>query len=100
MTNWQSWFPPRGTGEVLREQRQALVQRELLLDAMVQNTPVAMLLVAAGGDGGWRVVFANVAARKLLNGGWKLEGRSFDDLIAASAGGVRAAWRAVATVFS
>src|SRR3970040_2232392 len=31
-------------GEVLREQRQALVQRELLLDTMVQNTPVAMLL--------------------------------------------------------
>src|SRR5690606_41037620 len=31
-------------GDTLREQRQALVQRELLLDTMVQNTPVAMLL--------------------------------------------------------
>src|SRR5206468_10843894 len=32
-------------GDVLREQRLDLVQRELLLDTMVQNTPVAMLLV-------------------------------------------------------
>ena len=71
-------------GEVLREQRQGLVQRELLLDAMVQNTPVAMLLIAAGGDGGRRIVFANIAARKLLNSGWKLEGRRFEDLLAVA----------------
>ena len=71
-------------GEVLREQRQSLVQRELLLDTMVQNTPVAMLLVAAGGDGQRRVVFANVAARKLLHGGWKLEGQRFEELLAAA----------------
>ena len=69
-------------GEVLREQRQGLVQRELLLDTMIQNTPVAMLLVAAGGDGERRVVFANLAARKLLHGGWKLEGQRFDELAA------------------
>ena len=69
-------------GAVLREQRQGLVERELLLDTMVQNTPVAMLLVAAGGDGERRVVFANLAARKLLHGGWKLEGQRFDDLLA------------------
>ncbi len=68
-------------GDVLREQRQSLVQRELLLDTMVQNTPVAMLLLASGGDGVRRVVFANVAARKLLHGGWKLEGQNFDMLL-------------------
>jgi two-component system, NtrC family, nitrogen regulation sensor histidine kinase NtrY len=68
-------------GEVLREQRQALVQRELLLDTMVQNTPVAMLLLATGGDGVQRVVFSNLAARKLLNGGWKMEGRRFAELL-------------------
>jgi len=68
-------------GDVLREQRQGLVQRELLLDTMVQNTPVAMLLLATGGDGVRRVVFANVAARKLLHGGWKLEGQNFDLLL-------------------
>ncbi len=71
-------------GEVLREQRQGLVQRELLLDTMVQNTPVAMLLVAAGGDAAQRVVFANVAARKLLHGGWKLEGQRFEELLTAA----------------
>ena len=38
-------------GQVLRQQRQDLVQRELLLDTMVQNTPVAMLLSAGGGNG-------------------------------------------------
>lgn len=68
-------------GEVLREQRQSLVQRELLLDTMVQHTPVAMLLVAPGGDGRRRVAFANIAARKLLNSGWKMEGHHFDELL-------------------
>jgi nitrogen fixation/metabolism regulation signal transduction histidine kinase len=69
-------------GEVLRQQRQGLVQRELLLDTMIQNTPVAMLLVAAGGDGKRRVVFSNLAARRLLHGGWKLEGERMEDLVA------------------
>ncbi len=57
-------------GDVLREQRLGLVQRELLLDTMVQNTPVAMLLTAEGGA----IVYANLAARQLLHGGRKLEG--------------------------
>ncbi|MBG9388631.1 sensor histidine kinase [Caenimonas aquaedulcis] len=57
-------------GDVLREQRVQLVQRELLLDTMVQNTPVAMLLVQEGGP----VVFANIAARQLLHRGRRIEG--------------------------
>jgi nitrogen fixation/metabolism regulation signal transduction histidine kinase len=69
-------------GEVLREQRQNLVQRELLLDSMVQNTPVAMLLSAAGGDGIRRVAYANLTARKLLFDGRKLEGQRLDTLLA------------------
>ena len=68
-------------GEVLREQRQSLIQRELMLDAMLQNTPVAMLLVAAGGDGVRRITFSNIAARKLLHGGWRLEGQRIDALL-------------------
>ncbi len=71
----------RELGDVLREQRQGLVQRELLLDTMVQNTPVAMLLIAAGGDGISRVVFSNLAARKLLHGGWKLEGQRMEGVL-------------------
>ncbi|XLZ68263.1 HAMP domain-containing sensor histidine kinase [Massilia sp. SR12] len=65
-------------GEVLREQRLGLVQRELLLDTMVQHTPVAMLLVADGGA----IVFANTAARQLLHEGRKLEGLHLADLLA------------------
>ncbi|MGE8280347.1 MAG: sensor histidine kinase [Stenotrophomonas sp.] len=68
-------------GDVLREQRQSLVQRELLLDTMVQNTPVAMLLLSDGGDGVQRVTFSNTAARKLLHGGWKLEGKRMHELL-------------------
>lgn len=71
----------RELGDVLREQRQSLVQRELLLDTMVQNTPVAMLLLAAGGDGLQRVVFSNLAARKLLHCGFKLEGQRLAELL-------------------
>lgn len=70
-------------GEVLRQQRQDLAQRELLLDTMVQNTPVAMLLSAGGGDGVRRVVYSNLAARKLLNDGRRLEGLRVDELMDA-----------------
>ena len=75
-------------GHALREQRLALVQRELLLDTMVQNTPVAMLLV----DPSRRVVHANLAARKLLGEGHKLEGQSFDALLERTPVAVREAF--------
>jgi nitrogen fixation/metabolism regulation signal transduction histidine kinase len=68
-------------GDVLREQRLGLVQRELLLDTMVQNTPVAMLLVAEGGP----IVYANIAARQLLNQGRKLEGQAIGAVLARAA---------------
>jgi two-component system nitrogen regulation sensor histidine kinase NtrY len=74
-------------GDVLRSQRLALLHRELLLDTMVQNTPVAMLLVCDGGP----VVFANLAARQLLGGGRKLEGHSLDTLLAGAAPALREA---------
>jgi two-component system nitrogen regulation sensor histidine kinase NtrY len=71
-------------GEVLREQRLDLVQRELLLDTMVQNTPVAMLLVADA-PAGRTVVYANLAARQLLFSGRKLEGHPLDAVLAQAA---------------
>ncbi len=67
-------------GDVLREQRLHLVQRELLLDTMVQNTPVAMLLVADAGP----VVYGNIAARQLLNEGRKLEGHALHAILTNS----------------
>jgi len=64
-------------GTALREQRLSLVQRELLLDTMVQNTPVAMVLL----DPARRVVLGNLAARKLLGQGRRLEGQAFDAVL-------------------
>lgn len=65
-------------GNTLREQRQNLTQRELLLDTVVQNTPVAILLV----DPAQRVVLANLAARKLLGAGRRMEGQAMDAVLA------------------
>lgn len=75
-------------GDVLREQRLALVQRELLLDTMVQNTPVAMVLV----DPSERIVHGNLAARRMLGDGRRLEGRAFDELMATAPEALRDAF--------
>lgn len=75
-------------GEALREQRLALVQRELLLDTMVQNMPVAMLLV----DPSRRIVHANLASRKLLGEGRRLDGQSFDAVLERAPDAVREAF--------
>jgi two-component system nitrogen regulation sensor histidine kinase NtrY len=72
-------------GNVLREQRLGLVQRELLLDTMVQNTPVAMLLVAESGP----IVYGNLAARQLLNQGRKLEGHNLEAILSQAAAPLR-----------
>ncbi|MDN3919633.1 sensor histidine kinase [Roseateles violae] len=60
-------------GQALREQRQHLAQRELLLDTVVQNTPVALILT----DAQERVAIANIAARQLLGDGRSLSGVDF-----------------------
>ena len=67
-------------GQALRDQRQHLVQRELLLDTVVQNTPVALVLTDAGGH----VAYANIAARQLLGEGRSLQGLDFDALLAGA----------------
>ncbi|RAP58528.1 ATP-binding protein [Oleiagrimonas sp. MCCC 1A03011] len=64
-------------GQTLREQRQHLVQRELLLDTVVQKTPVALILT----DNHRHVTYANIAARQLFNEGKSLEGEHFDSLL-------------------
>ena len=71
-------------GNVLRGQRLALVQRELLLDTMVQNTPVAMLLVGDVASAS-AIVYANLAARQLLGQGRKLEGHHLADILKSAA---------------
>lgn len=67
-------------GRVLREERQGLFQRELLLDTVVQNTPTAIVLTEPNGH----VVYANVAARQLLNVGRPLQGLPFATVVAES----------------
>jgi len=65
-------------GELLRRERLDLYQRELLLDTVIQTTPLAMLLTEAGG----RIVYSNVAARQLLHSGRKLEGLALAAVLA------------------
>ena len=57
-------------GELLRRERLDLYQRELLLDTVIQTTPLAMLLT----EERERIGYSNVAARQLLRAGRKLEG--------------------------
>jgi two-component system, NtrC family, nitrogen regulation sensor histidine kinase NtrY len=65
-------------GGVLRNQRQHLFQRELLLDTVVQNSPTALLLV----DASEHVVYTNLAACALLNGGRRMNGLDFAAIVA------------------
>jgi nitrogen fixation/metabolism regulation signal transduction histidine kinase len=74
-------------GDTLRKQRQSLVHRELLLDTMVQNTPVAMMLVDPTGH----IVYGNLAARKLLSEGRRLEGTLLSVLLEAAPESLREA---------
>jgi two-component system nitrogen regulation sensor histidine kinase NtrY len=65
--------------DALRGERQDIKSRELLLDTVLQGVPVAIVLVRDNG----RVVLSNRAARLLLGGGHRLEGKSFDEVLAA-----------------
>jgi nitrogen fixation/metabolism regulation signal transduction histidine kinase len=67
-------------GETLSKQRVSLVHRELLLDTMVQHTPVAKMLV----DQSNHIIYGNLAARKLLADGRRLEGMLLDQLLEAA----------------
>ncbi len=57
-------------GALLRRERVDLYQRELLLDTVIQTTPLALVLENAAGT----VIYSNVAARELFGAGRKLEG--------------------------
>ncbi len=64
-------------GQVLRDERHDLFQRELLLDTVIQATPLALVLEGPTGA----VVYSNAAARQLFLGGRKLEGSAFRDIL-------------------
>ncbi len=71
----------------LRTQRAHLVQRELLLDTVMQNSPVALVLV----DAQERIVYANIAARHLLSEGRSLNGLRFGDALTRAPPALRGA---------
>jgi nitrogen fixation/metabolism regulation signal transduction histidine kinase len=74
-------------GDLLRRERLDLHQRELLLDTVIQATPLVMVLTNSTD----RVVYSNIAARRLFNGGRKLEGLDFLDLLQQSPAPLREA---------
>ena len=65
-------------GDSLRRERLNLYQRELLLDTVVQTTPLALVLTNANDH----IVFGNIAARQLFRAGRKIEGIRFGDILA------------------
>ena len=65
-------------GELLRRERLDLYQRELLLDTVIQTTPLSIVLSDEAG----RIVYSNVAARQLLRAGRKLEGLTLAAVLA------------------
>ena len=71
-------------GMSLREQRRELAQRELLLDTVVQNTPLALLLCAEDGT----VVYANIAARQWLASGSRLVGSPLQQVLERAPAGL------------
>jgi two-component system, NtrC family, nitrogen regulation sensor histidine kinase NtrY len=71
----------------LRQQRAHLVQRELLLDTVMQNSPVALILV----DANERIAYANIAARHLLSDGTSLQGVRFADALKHAPSALRGA---------
>jgi nitrogen fixation/metabolism regulation signal transduction histidine kinase len=62
--------------DLLRAQRTDVYQKELLLDTILQRTPLAVVLV----DAGQRVAYSNAAARELLSNGRRLDGQRFVDV--------------------
>ena len=64
-------------GDSLRRERLNLYQRELLLDTVVQTTPLALVLTNANDA----IVFGNIAARQLFRAGRKIEGLKFQALL-------------------
>jgi nitrogen fixation/metabolism regulation signal transduction histidine kinase len=62
-----------GLGERLRVERQSLYQRELMLDTVIQTTPLALVLT----NDADAIIYSNTAARRLFAEGRKLEGEKF-----------------------
>jgi nitrogen fixation/metabolism regulation signal transduction histidine kinase len=76
-----------GLGEHLRVERQSLYQRELMLDTVIQATPLALVLTNEADA----VLYSNTTARQLFGEGHKLEGERFSRYLAAAPAPLREA---------
>jgi two-component system nitrogen regulation sensor histidine kinase NtrY len=76
-----------GVGDILRRERQNLYQRELLLDTVIQSSPLALVLIGPSAH----IIYSNTAARRLFNRGRKLEGHRLEHLVAEAAPSLREA---------
>jgi two-component system nitrogen regulation sensor histidine kinase NtrY len=74
-------------GRTLREERSNLVQRERLLDTVTRHSPVALILV----DADQQVVYTNLAAGALLNGGRGFVGQNLASVLARAPAPLRLA---------
>ena len=63
--------------DVLRGQRNEIYQKELLLDTILQGTPIAVVLINAAD----RVIYSNTAAREMLGERTRLDGRHFGEIV-------------------
>jgi nitrogen fixation/metabolism regulation signal transduction histidine kinase len=69
-----------GLGDRLRVERQSLYQRELMLDTVIQTTPLALVLT----NDSDAVLYGNTTARQLFGEGRKLEGERFSRYLAVA----------------
>jgi two-component system nitrogen regulation sensor histidine kinase NtrY len=76
-----------GLGDRLRVERQSLYQRELMLDTVIQATPLALVLTNAADA----VLYSNTTARQLFGEGRKLEGERFSRYLDAAPAPLREA---------
>jgi len=60
----------------LRNERMDIFQRELLLDTVIQSTPVALVLTNKNGS----IVYSNISAKQLLKHNKKIEGLNFHQI--------------------
>ena len=73
--------------DVLRARRNDVFQKELLLDTILQRTPIAVVLVNAAD----RIVYSNAAARELLANGGRLDSHRFAEVVSHIAAPMREA---------
>ncbi|WP_160152721.1 PAS domain-containing sensor histidine kinase [Microbulbifer sp. ALW1] len=64
-------------GEILRRERAHIHQRELLLDTVIQSSPLALLLI----DQSQHIIYANTSARHLLHQGKPLQGHLLEQIL-------------------